>query len=441
MSFSISFPGILRDLEKIYNNIDQINEYGLIDELLPQFRKINQIGIEKLNAENLSQLNRVLTALKNRMPHQDLQTQAIIQNLIQRTLPPNTETLGQPDPLSTPPPLPAEIWHKIFSHVENRYFGGASLLKIDSASSSQSTIVKRERLENGYLNPRDYGCSSVDKLRELIKEFQFSTVDLSSFKLTPADLIPIMDECRWITALILPEMEIPPEIKNLNNLKLLSLLGSPQLPAEITQLSSLRTLIMHDTTPEIIFQLKQLENLVLHNCSTLSPLVQNLTNLKMLDLSYSPLQTLPEEMNKLVNLEVLDLRGTTLSLPALLTQLPKLKQLILGDTEGLTLQNFEILKKLKEVQIYGINFPQIFFELRREDLPELLTLQEFLLDMSRYEDREEAKKELESLPAFYLILGAKIMVLESRIAANPKLDATTIDKIDDLITQIINQRK
>ncbi len=135
---------------------------------------------------------------------------------------------------------------------------------------------------------------------------------------------------------------LPPEIKQLPNLKRLDLSFNQltTLPPEIGQLKQLSKLYLHDnkltTLPSEIGQLTNLMRLHFYNnnLTNLPPEIGQLINLLSLYMSRNQLQTLPLEIGQLTNLQWLDLSHNQLTeLPAELGQLTNLSRFYFNNNQ------------------------------------------------------------------------------------------------------------
>lgn len=143
---------------------------------------------------------------------------------------------------------------------------------------------------------------------------------------------------------------IPPEIGELRDLEVLrlSLTSLEKLPKEIGNLSSLVFLDASATPinelPEEIGKLKNLESLDIHasGVKTLPDSICDLENLKYLDLSHLELEKLPADFGNLTKLEELNLFNCNLKiLPRSMERLTSLRSINLYD-------NFELSESYKE---------------------------------------------------------------------------------------------
>jgi hypothetical protein len=121
-------------------------------------------------------------------------------------------------------------------------------------------------------------------------------------------------------------------------------LGLTEVPPEIGQLSNLRVLSLSfnqlTTLPPEIGQLSNLQHLYLgqNQLTTLPPEIGQLSNLRVLSLHFNQLTTLPPEIGQLSNLHLLYLSNNQLTnLPLEIGQLSNLKHLSVGSNQLTTL--------------------------------------------------------------------------------------------------------
>ena len=138
---------------------------------------------------------------------------------------------------------------------------------------------------------------------------------------------------------------IPPEIGELENLVQfrLDLTGVVHLPKEIGKLKNLQSLSLGagplSGIPDEIGNLTNLEYLDLHstNVKTLPDSICNLTHIKELDISYLELTALPENLGNLTQLESLNLFSNNLKeLPKSMSNLKNLKWMNIYDNFDLS---------------------------------------------------------------------------------------------------------
>lgn len=137
--------------------------------------------------------------------------------------------------------------------------------------------------------------------------------------------------------------ELPPVVWQLPALEVLNLTGCKltKLPAELAQLRQLRQLILTDCSfkelPEVVCSLTQLEVLLLDVTSAqstqqikkLPDSLNQLKRLRVLDLTGNALGVLPAVVSELASLEVLCIHDTALTeLPEAIKALPRLRVLI-----------------------------------------------------------------------------------------------------------------
>ncbi len=129
---------------------------------------------------------------------------------------------------------------------------------------------------------------------------------------------------------------LPKEVGNLTNLTDIDLreCGLTSLPKEIGNLTNLTYVNVAEnkltTLPQEIGNLSSLVKLTLcfNNIATLPKEIGNLANLKEMFVRDNKFTTLPKEMGHLVNLEVLDLSWTPVEIiPQMVSGLPKLEKL------------------------------------------------------------------------------------------------------------------
>lgn len=141
---------------------------------------------------------------------------------------------------------------------------------------------------------------------------------------------------------------LPPDIKNLSDLKSLHLANNPALtgtlPAEIGQLDNLDSLDISDTglsgeIPAELYQLSKLTFLSLANANitgSISPDISNLVTLKSLDLSGTEISgTIPDEFWTMTSLVNIRLGGRNLSgeIPVEIGQFTNLVELNISSTQ------------------------------------------------------------------------------------------------------------
>lgn len=219
----------------------------------------------------------------------------------------------------------------------------AIFLELDSLECLH--IIKCENL--------DFGQKSWKNLSNLVDLFLFS-----SGKEFPTGILDLprleilhFSSCKF--------RSIPKEINQLQFLRKLSLnilTEDRTLPEEIAQLPALESLMVdlveipewigrcnpllkelrlnpqkqETEVPEAIFEYKNLESLILYSVGMklLHPKIGQLTKLKNLRLRGNELQSLPDSLANLVNLEMLDIaRNQFVKIPGVIGRLPKLKDL------------------------------------------------------------------------------------------------------------------
>jgi Leucine rich repeat len=162
--------------------------------------------------------------------------------------------------------------------------------------------------------------------------------------------------------------EIPGEISKLSNLKKLVLDDNwlNGFPLAVTSLTELRELSITNgnikVIPKEIGRLTKLEKLDLSNfwnyerknvCDSLSNLAQ-LSNLKVLNLEWTKIKSLPTEFSQLKKLEVLNIKFNDFkSFPEVIDQIPNLKLLIIWHEEfdKKTMKELKRQNKKYKVQI------------------------------------------------------------------------------------------
>lgn len=138
---------------------------------------------------------------------------------------------------------------------------------------------------------------------------------------------------------------LPTEIGNLVNLQVLDLnnnqLGNEDLPASMGDLSSLNTLLLYE-----------------NDLTSYPDFISNLTNLTLLNLWRNSIPDLPATIGNLINLESLDIDELGLTtLPDEITNLVNLKQLYLSDNFGGVPSQIQAFTQLETFGLYnsGLN--------------------------------------------------------------------------------------
>eukprot|EP01100_Stratorugosa_tubuloviscum_P000579 TRINITY_DN1127_c0_g1_i1.p1 TRINITY_DN1127_c0_g1~~TRINITY_DN1127_c0_g1_i1.p1 ORF type:complete len:655 (+),score=258.42 TRINITY_DN1127_c0_g1_i1:38-1966(+) len=160
-------------------------------------------------------------------------------------------------------------------------------------------------------------------LEPLINLIHLETLDLRFNRIS---IIPeyICSNLKQLKKLVLTGnclKEIPNYIDQLENLQQLSISSNQlnQLPQTLINLKNLITLNCFRNQIKILnFQLPNSIQIISLTRNTIDTIpvefFQNLTNLKLLDLSYNPITILPNSINNATKLEFLDLRNTKLSI-------------------------------------------------------------------------------------------------------------------------------
>ncbi|MBN2003368.1 MAG: leucine-rich repeat domain-containing protein [Anaerolineae bacterium] len=143
--------------------------------------------------------------------------------------------------------------------------------------------------------------------------------------------------------------ELPYEIGQLTNLQALDLSYNQltALPKTVGQLTCLQTLNLNHnqltTLPEAIRQLTSLQklNLTSNNLTALPEWIDRLTNLQQLDLCGNQLTLLPESISQLTRLQTLNLSHNQLTtLPKVISQLTNLMDLAIGYNQLMSLPDW-----------------------------------------------------------------------------------------------------
>lgn len=196
-----------------------------------------------------------------------------------------------------------------------------------------------------------YGATNLKKLvlsnndftsfPEKITTFsQLKTLDLS---MTPVKKIPaVIGKLMNLKRLLLNYnyiTDLPAEFSLLQNLEVLQLFYSynlKQAPAVLTKLTTLKHLHLsncYDLTglPENMGDMQGLETLYLHNNKNLDKLPASITrliNLKELYIDNTAVRSLPDDFDKLKNIETLGIAAEELDLQAAIQQICKLPKLV-----------------------------------------------------------------------------------------------------------------
>ncbi|HEY7770984.1 MAG TPA: COR domain-containing protein [Longimicrobium sp.] len=220
-------------------------------------------------------------------------------------------------------------------------------LRSNQLSSLPESICKLRGLEKLQINVNRLkrlpaGFSSLSNLRELfLNSNEFDGIPNQVWELTNLESLSLSG----------PFNELPAEIARLLALQGLYIFDAPlrALPDEIAMLTRLTSLSLSGTRfktlPLSVCELTALETLSINSVRSesaqgqltrLPDEIENLTELRVLDLAGNSLQQLPESIGKLLRLQVLTLSDNDLTaIPATLGNLSELRQLSL-DSNRLT---------------------------------------------------------------------------------------------------------
>jgi internalin A len=160
--------------------------------------------------------------------------------------------------------------------------------------------------------------------------------------------------------------ELPPEIGQLTNLQELDLSGNQltSLPESIGQLTNLQELRLRDnqltSLPESIGQLTNLQTLDLrgNQLTSLPESIGQLTNLQELNLTFNQLRSLPDSIGRLAGLLVLRLHNNELTmLPQSIKQLAELKRFLFGDNQLSSVPDW--IGQLTRLQVLDLDGSQL----------------------------------------------------------------------------------
>ena len=180
-----------------------------------------------------------------------------------------------------------------------------------------------------------YHIKDIDISNVLHKLTNLETLQLSDWSLEP-NTRRALGEMKSLRHLITHRVNIPDDITQLNQLEILEVDNSGDMPKDIGKLENLKTLVWNSSSlyfegiPQTIGNLKNLEVLTLKEdkLSTLPDTIGNLTRLRELNLYKNPLESLPDTIGNLTNLLKINLDGTRFrTFPKQLLKLKNLESL------------------------------------------------------------------------------------------------------------------
>jgi len=198
-----------------------------------------------------------------------------------------------------------------------RYVYGAALMKIDGVQGAYNELLSKSK--NYIVNNPNIKWDILDNKKTYYSIEEAMENPDSVFILT------LMDDIS----------ELPEEIKELKNLKSLSIYDNEikQLPEYLPEIGLIELNLSKNgltSIPEVIFKCLTLKKIDLHSneLKEIDPRFFNLQHLEEMDLGGNSLSKIPNEINKLVNLKKLNLRVNDLeSLPDAMSDLQKLEEI------------------------------------------------------------------------------------------------------------------